>query len=1116
MKSIPLRTLVSAIGLFVSIMTAVSLPVGYFAVGYVNTANLLNFKSDLDARLVAKYIYAHDSLWQYQSARLSDLLEQTNVEADSLRKRILTAEGALVLEEGLQLPSPLLVRSSPIVVGGSTVGTVEAEKSLQGLLYETGLLAILSCLFGFGMFLAVRTLPLKVLDQTLGALANTNKQFDDALNNMSQGLLLFGSSKRIVVVNRKYIEMYGLSPDVVKPGCRLDELLRHRKATGSFSGDVEQYCAEIEGALAQGQATSFVVDMPDGRSILLVNQPLADGGWVATHEDITERQNLLRAHTEAERLLQEQKLQLDTALNNMVHGLCMFDEQGRVILFNERYREMMGLPAESLLGLSLLDLMKYRKTTGDFTRDPEQFFASVLAAVRAGETTTKIMGTARGRSLRVVDHPMAHGGWVATFEDITEQQQIEQERDRNREFLDQIIENVPVTIIVKDAVTRKFVLANRAAEILWSFDRHDAIGKTPHELFPKVHADIMTENDNRAAQADGPMFFGAHRNIGGPGAGRVLATKRLSIRGGDGQPKYLISVIEDVTERHELEKERDRNREFLDQIIENVPAIIFVKNASDRRYVLVNRAAESFWGVSRENILGKTSHEVFSKVEADRITARDNALLQANEPVFDERQMDAASGGLRTIFSRRLTIQDGDGKAQYLLGVVEDVTERKHAEERIARLAHYDALTDLPNRILLREQLEQELSLVRRGGQLAVLYIDLDHFKGVNDTLGHSTGDELLKAVTARLRGCLRDVDIFARLGGDEFAIVQTGLRQPSDAAALAQRLRDAITRTSYELNGHQVTVDLSIGIALAPNDGTDVDQLLKCADMALYGAKTEGRGTFRYFEPDMDARTKMRRALEVDLRKALLNGEFELHYQPLVRLADNEISGCEALLRWHHPQRGMISPAEFIPVAEETGLINAIGEWVLRQACAEAATWPDDIKVAVNVSPVQFRNQPLPQVVINALAATGLAPHRLELEITESVLMQSNETTLRMLHQLRELGVRISMDDFGTGYSSLSYLRSFPFDKIKIDRAFINDLSNGKGAIAIVQAIVTLANSLNMTTTAEGVETERQVKALRAMGCIEMQGYLFSPPKSSQETARMLAARRKRTASAA
>jgi predicted signal transduction protein with EAL and GGDEF domain len=357
----------------------------------------------------------------------------------------------------------------------------------------------------------------------------------------------------------------------------------------------------------------------------------------------------------------------------------------------------------------------------------------------------------------------------------------------------------------------------------------------------------------------------------------------------------------------------------------------------------------------------------------------------------------------------------------------------------------------------------------------------------------------------------LRASDIFARLGGDEFAIVQPGIEQPTDAAMLAQQLRDAVTQTFFELDGHQVVVDISIGIALAPDDGTEVDQLLKCADMALYGAKSEGRGTFRYFEAEMDARMKVRRSLEVDLRKALINNEFELHYQPLVTLADNEVSGCEALLRWYHPERGLVSPAEFIPVAEDTGLINTIGEWVLRQACAEAATWPNGTKIAVNVSAVQFRSQGLPQAVVSALAAANLAPHRLELEITESVLLQSNETTLRRLHQLRELGVRISMDDFGTGYSSLSYLRSFPFDKIKIDRTFVNDLSNGNDAVAIVQAIITLANSLNMTTTAEGVETEQQAKALRAMGCMEMQGYLFSPPRPGHEIARLFVARKKK-----
>jgi diguanylate cyclase (GGDEF)-like protein/PAS domain S-box-containing protein len=772
----------------------------------------------------------------------------------------------------------------------------------------------------------------------------------------------------------------------------------------------------------------------------------------------------------------------------------------------------MGLPAESLLGRRLIDLMRHRKSTGEFAGDPEGFFASIITGVRAGKTSTNILRPGGDRCLRVVDHPMANGGWVATFEDITEQMMIEQERDRNREFLDQIIENVPVSIVVKDAATRKFVLANRAAEILWSFDRREAIGKTVYDLFGKEQADAITEADSKVIDADGPIFFGAHRNLNGIDNGRIITSKRLCIRGAEHEPKYIVTVIEDVTERHELEKERDRNREFLDQIIENVPSIIFVKNAGDRRYVLVNKAAENFWGVSRHSMLGKTAYDVFSKAEADRITAREDQLLESNEPVYDERELDAATGGVRSVFSRRLTIQGGeDKKAQYLLAVVEDVTERKEAEQRIAHLAHFDALTDLPNRILLRERLEQELSLVRRGGQLAVHYLDLDHFKSINDTLGHSAGDELLKEVAGHMRGCLGEGDILARLGGDEFAIVQTGIEHPTDAAVLAQKVREAVTQAFYDLHGHQVVADISIGIALAPDDGTEVDQLLKCADMALYGAKSEGRGTYRYFEPEMDARMKMRRSLEVDLRKALVNKEFELHYQPLVRLDDNQVSGCEALLRWYHPERGLISPADFIPVAEETGVINAIGEWVLRQACAEAANWPDDMKIAVNVSAVQFRNQGLPQAVISALAAANLAPHRLELEITESVLMQSNETTLQRLHQLRQLGVRISMDDFGTGYSSLSYLRSFPFDKIKIDRAFVNDVASGNDAI--VQAIITLANSLNMTTTAEGVETEQQAAALRAMGCVEMQGYLFSPPKSAHDIARLFGPRQQKAA---
>ena len=433
------------------------------------------------------------------------------------------------------------------------------------------------------------------------------------------------------------------------------------------------------------------------------------------------------------------------------------------------------------------------------------------------------------------------------------------------------------------------------------------------------------------------------------------------------------------------------------------------------------------------------------------------------------------------------------------LATHEDITERRRAEEKIAHMARHDALTDLPNRVLLHERLEHELKRVKRGECLAVLCLDLDHFKSVNDTLGHPIGDELLKVVADRLRHCTREPDTIARLGGDEFAIIMTAMGQPSDAAVLSRRIRDSITK-SYDLDGHRVVIDISIGISVAPLDATDTDQLLKNADMALYGAKADGRGAYRFFEPEMDARMQQRRELEMDLRQALINGEFELHYQPLVNLQTNDITGFEALVRWNHPTRGMISPGEFIPIAEETGLIIQLGDWVLRRACQETASWPGDHKIAVNLSPSQLKSRNLVQVVMNALAASGMAPTRLQLEITESVLMQNTFATLATLHKLRELGVQIAMDDFGTGYSSLSYLRSFPFDKIKIDRTFINDLSNGAEPLAIVHAVASLAKSLRMVSTAEGVETLQQLEKLQAVGCTEMQGHLFSRARPAGE----------------
>ncbi len=433
------------------------------------------------------------------------------------------------------------------------------------------------------------------------------------------------------------------------------------------------------------------------------------------------------------------------------------------------------------------------------------------------------------------------------------------------------------------------------------------------------------------------------------------------------------------------------------------------------------------------------------------------------------------------------------------LATHEDVTDRRRAEERIAHMARHDALTDLPNRVLLRERLDHELKRVKRGENLAVLCLDLDHFKSVNDTLGHPIGDELLKLVADRLRGCTREPDTIARLGGDEFAIIMTQMHQPGDASALSRRIRDSIIKP-YQVDGHQIITDISIGISIAPIDGVEPDQLLKNADMALYGAKGDGRGMYRFFEAEMDKRMKERRGLEMDLRQALSNGEFELHYQPLVNLQTNEITAFEALLRWNHPGRGLISPADFVPIAEETGLIVSIGEWVLRMACKETANWPQQVKVAVNLSPAQLKSKNLVGLVLSALEDSGMRAERLQLEITETMLMQNTFATLGTLHQLRKLGVQIAMDDFGTGYSSLSYLRSFPFDKIKIDRSFIQDLSNGAEPRAIVHAVAGLAKCLNMISTAEGVETQQQLDTLQAVGCTEMQGYLFSRARPASE----------------
>jgi diguanylate cyclase (GGDEF)-like protein len=547
----------------------------------------------------------------------------------------------------------------------------------------------------------------------------------------------------------------------------------------------------------------------------------------------------------------------------------------------------------------------------------------------------------------------------------------------------------------------------------------------------------------------------------------------------------LFLIIRKLLQQHQLEKLR------LDTAIDNMTQGLLMFDSSQRLVVCNQRYVEMF-GVSTDVVKpGCTMHNLLQHRKEIGTFSGDvdeyctNLFLKMAQGKVFQTILDAPDGGAIQVLYRPLP---GGG----WVATLEDITERRRAEERITHLAHYDVLTDLPNRALFHEKLKGELARMREGEQLAVFYIDIDEFKSVNDTLGHLIGDELLKSVAVSLASCLTASDFVVRLGGDEFAVVQTAIKDQQDVVDLVTRIYRAI-REPYECLSHRVTTDASVGIALAPQHGGDLDQLLKNADLAMYAAKAAGRRTYRFFEPEMDARVKARRVLEMDLRQAIAEGGLEVHYQPVLNLQDGKITGCEALLRWRHPERGMIPPSEFIPVAEETGLISELGKWVLTTACTEAATWPDNIKVAVNVSPIQFRDETFALKVVAALAASGLAASRLELEITEAVLIRDDEAALAILHQLRAAGVRIALDDFGTGYSSLSYLQRFPFDKIKIDRCFVDTVVESP---SIVQAVVTIAAARNMVTTAEGVETEAQRDLLRTLGCTEMQGYLFSPAK--------------------
>src|SRR5262245_19282030 len=673
--------------------------------------------------------------------------------------------------------------------------------------------------------------------------ASAQERLEEAIHNLSLGIVIFDANRKVVFGNRRYMEMYGLSPEHVKPGTPTSALIQHRLNLGlKVRVSHDEYIRERVGRDIALDTT--VQEFTDGRIIAYTVRPLPDGGGVATHEDVTEREEL---HAR----LKVRNFRFDTAINNMSQCLCFFDDDHRLIVCNERFTEMYDIPPGKVgPGTPLTEIVDLRFEAGSFpAMSREEYMRWRTNVAVSNEAKDSIVELMNGKTFKIRHRPMPDLGWVATHEDITEQRQ---------------------------------------------------------------------------------------------------------------------------------------------------------------------------------------------------------------------------------------------------------------AEVKIEHMAHYDALTDLANRALLNERLEQALAHFRGEQMVAVHHLDLDQFKAVNDTFGHHAGDKLLKIVADRLRGLVRETDTIARTGGDEFVIVQAPISDPAEATMLAQQIIAWISEPYDIDDGEQATVGTSIGIAVSPGDGNAPDKLLRNADLALYRAKGDGRGTFRFFESAMDEQMQARRIMEQDLRKALPAGEFELYYQPVVNLESNEIAGFEALLRWNHPERGQVPPSAFIPLAEEIGFIVPLGEWVIREACLAAARWPEHLTVAVNISAAQFRGSSLMPVIVNALAASGLHPARLEIEITETVLLHDREATIAVLHQLRALGIRIAMDDFGTGYSSLTYLQSFPFDKIKIDRSFVKDITENTGSLYIVRAVAALANGMGMAATAEGVETKEQLDKIAAVGCTEMQGYLFSRPLPVSEIERL------------
>jgi diguanylate cyclase (GGDEF)-like protein/PAS domain S-box-containing protein len=779
-----------------------------------------------------------------------------------------------------------------------------------------------------------------------------------------------------------------------------------------------------------------------------------------------------------------------SALNNLSQGVVMTDGQGRVAFCNDQYFEIYGLVRSDVpANMTGTELLELRRKRGTINVSAEDYYAS------AGTPEGLVCELPGGRSVLIKYFALPSGGSVATHDDCSEQRKLSRQLASTKQFLESVLDNVPVCVAAKSIEDGRYIFVNRAFERFSRLSRDNIVGKRAEEIFKPVTAASIVAADQAALNAPDGQFLNEF-DVERGSEQRRLASTRVIARDDKNRPEFLIALFDDVTDRKSLSKELEDTKKFLELVVDNIPVSLIVERVSDGRYLLANRSAEAILNRRREDATGLTAADIFNPKEAKLIIARDEAAIRKRGLLTEEHPI-STKDGLRLFLTRRMTVLDEAGEPQYLIKTHEDVTDRRQTESRMAHMAYHDGLTDLPNRAAFLQALSQMIEACEGSDEeFAVLSVDLDGLKEINDVFGHAVGDKLLIEVAHRIQASARG-GVVARLSGDEFGLIIDG-KQPATGMALAEQLAETLAK-EFQIDGKSVRTGVTTGISIFPRNGADAASLLANAGAALFRAKAKSRGSISIFEPEMDQQIRDRRVLHQDLSLAIKNGELSLHYQPQAisrhTVASCEVIGFEALARWLHPVRGFVPPSDFIPLAEESGLIVEMGEWILREACREAASWQLPLQIAVNLSPAQFMHGDLVGLVHSILLETGLAPGRLELEITEGVLIEDFDRGLALLRRLKALGVGVSMDDFGSGYSSLSYLQAFPFDKIKIDRTFVMNLGRNPQSASIVRAVIGLGHGLEMSIVAEGVETQEQLGFLADEGCDAVQGFFIGKP---------------------